>query len=122
MKFGISYLIPEALQQLHHRCEDLEFLVSKYPEIQHICAFNSVKELYLTGSAVQAKFKEGDHIEFLVDFTSDDHVKRSAFYMSLKSDLTEILDNNVSLYDLFYTTEDNPSIDRRKMILLYKCS
>ncbi|MFN3952003.1 MAG: hypothetical protein ACK4KT_06340 [Thermaurantimonas sp.] len=121
MKFGISYLLPQALQQLCFQCENLEFLVSKYPEIQHVCAFNSVKELYLTGSAVQAQFKKGDHIDFLVDFTSDDPVKRSTLYMSLKSDLTEILHNNIRLYDLFYTTEDKPSTGHQKRILLYKC-
>lgn len=120
MKFGISYLIPESLLQLSQRCENLEFILTKYSEIQHLCAFNRVKELHLIGTAAEAQFKEGDYLDFLVDFTSDDKVKRSMYYMSFKSDLTDILYNNIQLYDIKYITEDSITIKNKKGLLIYK--
>lgn len=120
MILGISYPIPENLQLLCDKCHSLEFLLEKYSEIQHVCAFNNVKELYLIGSAARAQFEEGHDLDFLVDFVTDDTVDRCRYYLSLKSYLTDILHQTIDLHDKKFLSVDKIKVKDKISVLLYK--
>ncbi|GCD77268.1 hypothetical protein JCM31826_07500 [Thermaurantimonas aggregans] len=120
MILGISYPIPQSLVKLYYRCEPLENFVFKYPEIQHLCAFHNVKELYLIGSAARGQFKEGDDLDFLIDFLTDEHLERNEKFVSFKTSLMEILNQDIDLYDVKYLTEDLIKKGDTTSILLYQ--
>lgn len=120
MILGISYPIPQSLEKLYYQCEPLENFVFKYPEIQYLCAFHNVKELYLIGSAARGQFKEGDDLDFMIDFLADEYSERNEKFVAFKTSLMEILNQEIDLYDVKHLSEDLIKKGDTTSILLYK--
>ncbi len=95
------------------------FLKTKLSEIREACNTNNVVRLYVFGSVVDGRFKEGkSDIDMLVEFDSNQHSKKenSRNLLKLWMELQAILGAKVDLI----TTENIQGAYFKKYLDLYK--
>jgi uncharacterized protein len=87
--------------------------------ISRICQQHHVKRLHIFGSALTSKFTDLSDVDFLVKFENMDGSQYFKNYLSLKKNLSELLDRDIDLVE--EQTLKNPyllkSIERNKKLL-----
>jgi len=75
-------------------------ILDKYKnQIQILCRENKVKDLFVFGSVLTAKFNEDSDIDFIVDIDSSDPIEYADHYFALKFSLEDLLKRPIDLLE-----------------------
>lgn len=75
-------------------------ILDKYKNrIQILCRENKVKDLFVFGSVLTAKFNENSDIDFIVDIDSSDPIEYADHYFALKFSLEDLLKRPIDLLE-----------------------
>lgn len=74
--------------------------IDKYKtQINMLCKENKVKDLFVFGSVLTAKFNENSDIDFIVDIDSADPIDYADHYFALKFSLEDLLMRPIDLLE-----------------------
>jgi hypothetical protein len=77
-----------------------KMILDKYKnQIQILCRENKVKDLFVFGSVLTAKFNEDSDIDFIVDIDSSDPIEYADHYFALKFSLEDLLKRPIDLLE-----------------------
>jgi predicted nucleotidyltransferase len=75
-------------------------ILDKYKNrIQILCRENKVKDLFVFGSVLTAKFNENSDIDFIVEIDSSDPIEYADHYFALKFSLEDLLKRPIDLLE-----------------------
>jgi len=75
------------------------YLETYINQINKLCEYHKVKQLFAFGSVLETRFSESSDIDLVVDFQTSDPLDYAENYFALKFSLQELLERPIDLLE-----------------------